>query len=188
MKTKTMKKVGIWCLALGLLAVHILFRSTAHAAEKPMWQQFASQTGECEIGFPAKPTFMEQTLQLPDGKGKLHYQVYLSPYENRGVFMLLIATYPHTLEGGHEIAGLEGLVKGIVNHHPDNQLIFANLLQFAEHPAMNFLVQSTANYFRGQALMSGNKLYLIAMEGRKGELDEQTFARFLKSFKLSDED
>jgi len=33
-------------------------------------------------------------------------------------------------------------------------------------------------------LMVGNKLYLIAMEGKKGELDEQIFNRFMKSFQL----
>jgi hypothetical protein len=32
--------------------------------------------------------------------------------------------------------------------------------------------------------MSGNKLYLIAMEGRKTELDEQAFSRFLESFQM----
>ena len=182
-----MKKVGIWCLAIGLLMVHVLFRTTAHASEHPQWQQFASYSGECEIAFPTKPSFMEQSLQLPEGKGMLHYEVYLAPFEDRkGVFMLLIATYPHTLDGGHEVAGLEGLVRGIVNHNPENRLVFANLLQFFEHPALTFLVQSSANYFRGQAVMVGNKLYLIAMEGRKGELNEKTFNRFLESFRLAD--
>ena len=49
---------------------------------------------------------------------------------------------------------------------------------------MNFLVQSGKSYFRGQALMVGNKLFLIAMEGRKGTLQEAIFTRFLKSFQL----
>ena len=186
MKRDTAKKVGIWCLAIGLLMVHILFRSSAHAAEVSTWKQFYTKSGECAIGFPAQPTLVQQSLQLSEGKEKLHYEVYLAPFEDKGVFMLLIATYPRTLAGGHEVAGLEGLLRGIVSHHPDNQLIFANLLQFAEHPAINFLVQGTSSYFRGQALMIGNKLYLIAMEGRRGDLNEETFTKFLESFKLLD--
>lgn len=186
MKRDTVKKVGIWCLAIGLLMAHILFRSTAHAAEGSGWKQFYAKSGECAIGFPSQPTLVQQSLKLSEGKEQLHYDVYLAPFEDKGVFMLLIATYPRTLAGGHEVAGLEGLLRGIVSHNPDNQLVFANLLEFAEHPALNFLVQSSASYFRGQALMVGNKLYLIAMEGRKTDLDERTFIRFLESFKLLD--
>ena len=99
--------------------------------------------------------------------------------------MLLVATYPQALSGGHEVAGLEGLLKGIVGHSPENKLIYANLLEHSGHPSLNFLVQSLSNYFRGHAMMSGNKLFLIAMEGRKTDLDEKMFSRFMQSFSLS---
>ena len=91
---------------------------------------------------------------------------------------------PMPLSGGHEIAGLEGLLKGIVGHHPENKLVFADLGELFGHSAVNFLVEGKSTYFRGHALMVGNKLFLIAMEGIKGNLDEPAFARFLKSFKL----
>jgi uncharacterized caspase-like protein len=58
-------------------------------------------------------------------------------------------------------------------------------MEHSGHPALNFLVQSFSNYFRGHAMMSGNKLYLIAMEGRKADLDEKMFSQFLRSFQLS---
>lgn len=194
MHSRTTKKIGAWCLVLALAAAQILFRSSLHAAEErynpsantDSWQQFRVKSGECLIGFPSRPTLVQQSLQLSEGNQKLYYDIYLAPFGDQGVFMLLIATYPNPMSGGHEIAGLEGLLKGIVGHHPDNKLIFANLLQYAEHPALNFLVQSTANYFRGQALMVGNKLYLIAMEGKKSTLNEDAFKKFLESFQLID--
>jgi len=184
MKKVALKKLGIWLLAIGLLAVHILFRSTAHAAPVDTWKQFYSQDGRCSISFPVQPTLVQQSLKVADGQ-TLTYDIYLAPFEEKGVFMLLVATYPQTLAGGHEIAGLEGLLKGLVGHNAENKLVFANLVDYAGKPAMNFLVQSLSNYFRGHALMSGNKLFLIAMEGRKAELDEKTFNRFLESFNLS---
>lgn len=192
MQCSTVKKIGAWFLALGLVAIHVLCRSTLHAAETsttaPMqtdaWKAFRAKSGDCTIAFPSQPTLVQQSLQLSESKQKLYYDIYLAPFGSQGVFMLLIATYPNPLAGGHEIAGLEGLLKGIVGHHPDNQLIFADLLQYAEHPALTFLVQSTANYFRGQAFMVGNKLYLIAMEGKKSSLNEEMFKKFLESFQL----
>ena len=58
------------------------------------------------------------------------------------------------------------------------------MIEIDGHPAMNFLVQSDLSYFRGQALMVGNKLFLIAMEGKKGSLEEKIFLRFVKSFQI----
>ena len=179
------KKVGIWFLAFSLFAFHVFFRSVAHADTAPSWQKVFTQNGECHISFPTTPQIIQQTLPLADGVNRLSYDVYLAPHGDKGVFLLLIATYPAPLTGGHEVQGLEGLLNGIVNHNPENQLVFADLIQLLGHPAMDFLVEGGGSYFRGQALMVGNKLYLIAMEGHQGHLDESVFARFLKSFKLA---
>ncbi len=181
------KKIGIWFLALSLFAFHLFFRSVAHADGGVSWQKTFSKGGECHISFPSTPQLIEQTLPLADGVNRLSYDVYLAPHEDKGVFLLLIATYPMPLTGGHELAGLEGLLNGIVNHNPQNQLVYADLIDLLGHPAMNFLVEGGTSYFRGQALMVGNKLYLIAMEGHKGQLDEKAFTRFLKSFNLMKE-
>ena len=184
MKKESVKKLGIWLLAIGLMVAHIIFRSTAHAeAPDDAWKQFYTQDGRCSISFPGQPTLVQQSLNVADGQ-RLNYGIYLAPFEDKGVFMLLVATYPHSLSGGHEVAGLQGLLKGIVGHNIENKLVFANLVDHSGRPAMNFLVQGLSNYFRGHAIMSGNKLFLIAMEGRKTELDEKTFNRFLESFQL----
>lgn len=179
------KKIGIWFLAFSLFAFHLLFRSVAHADSSSSWMKIFAKSGECHISFPSSPQMIQQTLPLADGVNRLSYDVYLAPHEEKGVFLLLIATYPNALTGGHEIAGLEGLLNGIVNHNAGNELVYADLVDLHGHPAVNFLVEGGDNYFRGTALMVGNKLYLIAMEGMRTHMDEATFVRFLKSFKLS---
>lgn len=178
-----MKKIGIWVLALSLFAFHVLFRAVGHAQEGG-WQKTFAQGGECHISFPTAPQMIQQNLPLADGVNRLSYDVYLAPHGDKGVFLLLIATYPTPLSGGHEIAGLEGLLNGILNHNAENQLAYANLTELQGHPAMDFLVEGGSSYFRGQAVMIGNKLYLIAMEGVKGKMDDSAFNQFLKSFKL----
>lgn len=181
-----MKKIGIWFLAFSLFAFHLLFRSVAHAEVRAhSWQKIFAKSGEWHISFPTAPQMIQQTLPLADGVNKLSYDVYIAPHEDKGVLLLLIATYPMPLSGGHEAAGLEGLLNGIVNHNPENQLVFADFIELFGHPAMNFLVEGGSSYFRGSSLMVGNKLYLIAMEGLKGEMDESVYTRFLQSFKLS---
>ena len=190
MNKEMVRKVGIWFLAFALFAAHLFFRSVAHADELPdagpKWKQIHAKNGECQISFPSAPQLIQQSLPIADGQMRLNYDVYIAPFEDRGVFLLLIATYPMALSGGHEVAGLEGLLKGILGHHPDNKMIFAELIDRAGYPAINFLIQSGKSYFRGEAMMVGNKLYLIAMEGMKGKLDEKVFGRFLDSFQISE--
>lgn len=185
MNKTAIKKAGIWFLAFSLFACHLLFRSVAYAeSHSSNWMKIFAKSGECHISFPSTPQMIQQTLPMADGSNRLSYDVYLAPHEDRGVYLLLIATYPHALTGGHEIAGLEGLLSGIVNHSADNELVYADLVSLHGHNAVNFLVEGSGNYFRGTALMVGNKLYLIGMEGLKTHMDESAFSRFLKSFNL----
>jgi hypothetical protein len=183
MAQQSKKKVGIWILALGLFMAHLLFRSVAHADEGSVWRTIQTKGGECSIAFPASPQLVEQALNLPNGQ-MLFYDVYLAPFENKGILLFLVASYPSALQPGQENLGVEGLLSGIVGHRPDNHLVFAEPTEIAGHPGMTFLVQSQNHYFRGQALMLGNKLYLIAMEGKKDLAEENVFLRFAKSFKL----
>lgn len=186
MNKSALKKVGIWCLALSLFAFHILFRSVAHAEAPTMpWKAMYTKEGECRISFPAQPQLIEQTIPLGDGAGNLLYNVYISPYEDRGVLLLLIATYPSAIPSGHEMAGLEGLINGIVSHHPENKLSYAEVRNVGGHPAISFLIEGGNTYFRGQVMVVGNKLYLLALEGKKGLVEESVFSRFTKSFMLN---
>lgn len=183
MRKEATKKVGIWVLAVSLFIAHLFCRSVAHADTGSTWKQIYTKSGECLISFPVPPQMLQQVLNLAEGK-KLLYDVYLAPFENKGVCLLLIATYPAPLSQGQEMAGVEGLLKGIIAHHPDNRLVFAELIDIGGYPAMNFLVQSGTNYFRGQALMVGSKLFLLAMEGQNESREENVFLRFVKSFQF----
>ena len=186
MELGKMKKTGIWFLTFALFVAHLFFRTAAHANEGTVspWRQMEAKHGECQIAFPVDPQLIEQKVPLANSPHHLSYDVYLAPFEDRGVFLLLVATYPLPVPGGQEVAGLQGLVKGIVSHHADNRLVYAQMVEFANRPAVNFLVESGKSYFRGHAVMVGNRLFLVAMEGRAGDMDEKTFNRFLKSFKI----
>ncbi len=188
MKSLATKKLGIWFLAFALFMAHLFFRSVAHADTPSLpnlsWKQVYMKGGECSIAFPSPPQLIQQVLNLAGGQ-KLLYDVYVSAFENKAVFLLLVATYPQPLAQGQESAGLEALVQGIVSHHADNELVFAEKIDWNGHQAIHFLVQGGANYFRGQALMVGNKLFLMAMEGKEGGGEEALFAKFVRSFQLS---
>jgi len=180
-----MKKLGIWALALFLLASHVFVRASLHADEGSSWKAITAKTGDCRISFPSVPKLIQQSLKVSEQGHKLSYDVYLAPLTEQSLCLLLVATYPFPLKGGHELAGIEGLLNGILGQNPDNKLLFANVIDHSGHKAVDFMVQSSTSYFRGQALMVGNKLYLLAIEGKAGALDEKSFNKFAGSFALT---
>lgn len=184
MNRLSLKKAGIWTLIVSLLALHFLTQNKAYGEEASSWDYITSQTGGCRIDFPVRPQMMQQSFQISDDGLRLHYDVYIAPFENKGVCLLLIAHYPMPILPGNELAGLEGLLNGIIGHSPDNKLTFAKLIDLKGVSAIDFLIHNKANYFRGLTFMINSKLYLIAMEGKKEFLNELIFLRFSKSFQL----
>jgi hypothetical protein len=190
MRDQLIHKIGIGLLSCFLFVVQITltnegYAETTKAQQESSWKSFQAKDGECEIAFPQTPEMIQQTVPLSDGVSRLNYDIYLAPQEDKGAFMLLIATYPSSLAQGGEMAGLQGLLDGIINHQIGNQLVFGEVTQFQGHVAINFMVKSVATYFRGQAFMIGNKLFLIAMEGIEGTFDEKVYTQFLESFQMA---
>jgi hypothetical protein len=179
------KKIGVWLMALALLGSQLFFRSEANA-ESPqiIWREMQARSGDCKISFPGMPQLIEQSLKVEGSDARLTYDVYLAPLQNRGVCLLLIAQYPSEVPAGQEMMGLQALVKGILTKDSENKLVFSEPALLQKFPALNFMVQNGKNYFRAQAIMAGNKLYMIAMEGGKSHFDESLFQIFLKSFQL----
>ena len=187
MNRSLVRKLGICVLVLSLLVFHFLTQGSAHASETSSWNLMISRTGDCRIQFPARAQMVQQSFQVSDDGLRLHYDVYIAPFEDKGVCLLLIAQYPLPITKGHELNGLEGLLNGIIGHSEDNKLTFAKIIELQGTPGIDFLVHSKSNYFRGLAFMMGSKLYLIAMEGKKEHLNEKIFERFSQSFQLSKE-
>jgi hypothetical protein len=184
MSRQTIKKTSIWLLAIGLMIAHVFFRNQVEAGAIADWKQIHSRAGDCRISFPVLPQMIQQGFDVDEKGGRLTYDVYVAPYQDKGLCLLLVAQYPTAIPAGQEVLGLEGLVRGIVSQHPENKLVFAELGEFEGYPALTFMVQSGKNYFRAQAVMVRSKLFMIAMEGRKQHFEENVFQHFLKSFSL----
>ena len=184
MQREVVKKLGLWVLTIALIAAHLFFRSQAQAETTGGWKEIYARSGDCRISFPVLPQMIQKNLKMSKSGMNLNYDVYLAPYQDHAICLLLVAQYPTQLPVGNEKAGLEGLLKGIMGQNLENKLIFAEMMELQGFPALNFLVHSEKNVFRGQAVMVGNKLFMIAMEGTQQHFDEPTFQKFLKSFQL----
>ena len=153
-------------------------------AQTADWKEFHSTAGRCRVSFPSAPEHVSQRLTTPEIGYDLKYDAYISSLDKQAVFMLLVAQYPDYVDQTYAQMSLEAFLNGILTYNPENQLIFADLLLVGGHEALDFFIRAGGIYFKGRAMMVKNSLYLMAMECDVKLYDEESYNKFIESFKL----
>ena len=148
------------------------------------WKTFHSAPGKCSVAFPKEPEHVHQLLPMTEDGYDLAYDVYVSPHQNKAVYMVLIAQYPPFVDHNYSEQSLESFLNGILSQNPNNRLIFADLTDHQGHKALDFFIQTKGVYFKGRAIMAKNNLYLVAMECETQNYAEVEFNYFISSFKI----
>lgn len=175
------KRAGVWILALALLLVHLVFRSTAHAEENQSWKQMFLQGGLCKISFPVAPKKVQEILSLPKGN-RLLYDIYTAPLGRGATLFFLTTTFSSSIA---EKESLEDVVHAILERNKENKLIFSKENSRFGQRSISFLIQSKTHYFRGEVIAIQDKLFILGMDGNKDDKKmEEAFGRFVESFQF----
>jgi len=148
------------------------------------WKDFHSVGGKCSISLPDNPEHVRQLLPMPEEGYNLQYDVYVSAFEKKAVYMMLIAQYPPHVDERYADQGLESFLNGILSQNPKNKLIFADITEVQGHKALDFFIETSGVFFKGRAVMADNNLYLLAMECESNNYIEIHYNYFINSFKL----
>lgn len=173
--------VGGFCEAKAVLAVKT---KPAQAKNLGGWRRFHSVQGGCTISLPNAPEHMKQIMPLSEEGYELRYDVYVSAFQRKAVYMLLVAQYPPFVNEAHAEMSLESFLNGLITQSPENKLIFADLVEVQGHIALDFFIQARGTYFKGRAVMANNNLYLLAMECEVKNYLEEHYKHFISSFEL----
>ncbi|MFY7937664.1 MAG: hypothetical protein ACOVOQ_09810 [Flavobacterium sp.] len=150
------------------------------------WNELHLKNDRCKMHFPSEPEHVSEKVNMGGEEGfDLNYDAYISAMDKQGVYMLLVAKYPEFVDESYAHTSLEGFLNGMMKNNPTHQLIFADLLLFEGHEALDFFIRNGSVYFKGRALMVKNHLYLIALECEMQHYDEHSFNAFVSSFKLA---
>lgn len=148
------------------------------------WTKIHSFQGKCNAVFPRNPDHVRQNMSMRGESKDLEYDVYVADLERRSVFMVLIAKYPGEVKDEHAVSSLEHFLNSILVQNPNNQLVFANLVQVQGHQGMDFFIKTNEVYFKGRVLLAKNYLYLLAMECEKQNYQDNHYQYFIESFEL----
>lgn len=159
-------------------------QSNAKVQTLETWKRFHSVHGKCMVSMPQSPEHVKQIMPFPEEGYNLRYDVYVSPHEQKAVYMMLIAQYPPFINESHAEMSLESFLNGLVTQNHDNELVFADLTEVQGHKALDFFIKAKGVYFKGRAIMASNHLYLLAMECDHSNYLEGNFNHFINSFEL----
>ena len=148
------------------------------------WTKVYSFQGNCHVVFPRSPDHVKQNMAIKSDGSNLEYDVYVADLEKRSVYMALIAKYPGEVREDQVVGSLEHFLNSILVQNPNNQLVFANLVQVQGCQAMDFFIKTNDVFFKGRVLLAKNYLYLLAMECEKHHYQDEHFQFFIESFEL----
>ena len=148
------------------------------------WKKFHSVPGQCKVSLPAHPEHVKQIMPVPEEGYDLRYDVYVSAFEKKAVYMMLVAQYPPFMNESYVEQSLESFLNGLVMQNQDNKLIFADIIVVQGYKALDFFIDSKGIYFKGRAIMANNNLYLLAMECEQKNYLEEHFKHFINSFEI----
>ena len=182
------------CAALG--AVLVLTGSTVPTSSLALltkasknqsvigWKKFHCVPGKCKVSLPSHPEHLKQIMPVSEEGYDLRYDVYVSAFEKKAVYMMLVAQYPPFMNESYVEESLESFLNGLVTQNQDNKLIFADLTDFQGYKALDFFIDSKGIYFKGRAIMANNNLYLLAMECEHKNYLQEHFNHFINSFEI----
>ena len=148
------------------------------------WNKFHSVPGKCKVSLPAPPEHVKQVMPVPEEGYDLRYDVYVSAFQKKAVYMMLVAQYPPFMNESYVEESLESFLNGLVMQNQDNKLIFADITAVQGYKALDFFIDSKGVYFKGRAIMANNNLYLLAMECEHKNYLQEHFNHFINSFEI----
>ncbi len=166
-----------------LLAVFVLGLVVGTAvAEKPTPTGHVSDAGKFSVVFPAKPLKLDADRQVATAGGNL--TVVTSKYESGAV--VYSVTYTDYPESFKEVSAAE-LLKGVVSgmKGADGQVSSDEKFDVTGGAGRSVSITAGDNVVRAKIYLTGRRLYLVQVSGKKDGTKGKAADDFLASFNLT---
>ena len=171
-------------MRLSAVLLTMMMSLGALQANLSQWKQLLDRQGRFQVMMPSKAEHLQNSLKL-EGSQELSYDLFVSAKDSKTVFMILAAEYPLAIPEAERSHSLEYFLNGILGHNGQNKLIFADLIPMQGHTSLDFhMITRGAAQLRGRAIITGDTLYVLAMEVHSHEINEKLFVDFINSFLL----
>ena len=168
-----------------LLAVFVLGLGVGAAmAEKPTATGHVSDAGKFSVVFPAKPTKLDGDKQLATAGGNL--TVYTSKYETvDAIYSVTWTDYPESFKEVSASKLLDGVVGGMKGADGKAEDDKPFDVTGGVGRSVTLAVKDSGNVVRAKLYLTGRRLYMVQVSGKKEATKGKAADDFLASFCLS---
>lgn len=145
-----------------------------------LWEK--SESKRCSIRLPTTPH--RTSHQIQDHGGLCHYEILMSPIESYGVCIFIVAEYPELFPKEKHQETLEHFLSWIIAQSPESELTGAQLRNFLNHQALDFMLTTQNVVFSSRLILSGNRIYFMGMEMPSEYFDPNLFLAYVESLDL----
>jgi hypothetical protein len=166
-----------------LLAVLVVGVGVGTAlADKPTAAGHVSDAGKYSVVFPAKPTKVDADKAVATASGNL--TVITSKYESgNAVYSVTYTDYPESFKEVIPSRVLDGVVNGMKG--TDGQLLGSETFDVEGGAGRSVTISAGENVVRAKVYLTGRRLYLVQVSGRKDTTKGKAADDFLASFHLT---
>ncbi len=166
-----------------VLAVLVLVLGVGTAlADKPTTSGHVSDAGKYSVVFPGKPTKLDSDKAVATAGGNL--TVITSKYESgSAVYSVTYTDYPESFKEVIPSRVLDGVVNGMKG--ADGELLGSDVIDLDGGAGRSVTISAGENQVRAKVFLSGRRLYLVQVSGRKDATRGKSVDDFLSSFHLT---
>ena len=171
-------------ILIGTLLLSALIFKFPLSADQQQWDSFNCPEKNFKVAFPQSPRHLSNTINKGEVE-EILYDMYIS-VEHPSVYMVLVAQYPNSVSEENTLPVLESFLNGLLSQNSQNKLLEASLVKVQNCAAIDFLIGTDSVLFKARMMISGNKLYLLAIESDESKYNEQQVNFFINNFQLTD--
>ncbi len=154
------------------------------SAEKPTANGHVSDAGKFSVVFPAKPTKLDGDKQLATAGGNL--TVYTSKYETGdAIYSVTWTDYPESYKEVSASKLLDGVVNGMKGTDGKSEDDKPFDVTGGAGRSVTITVKDSSNVVRAKLFLSGRRLYMVQVSGKKDATKGKAADDFLASFCLT---
>ncbi|MBA4190104.1 MAG: hypothetical protein C0467_19130 [Planctomycetaceae bacterium] len=165
------------------LAVVILALASVASAQPPEFKLYASTEGRYKVQFPG--AVKTETVPIKADKGELNLTIDL--VELRGGTSFLVTF----VDASDEVAKLpaEGRLDKVRdgNKGTDGKVVADKPIAVGveKYPGRDVLIEKSEGFLRNRAVIAGNRLYQVMVQGPKDVVTSPSADRFFDSFEIT---
>jgi hypothetical protein len=168
---------------IALLALAAALGTTALAADKPEYKQFASSEGRYKVLFPGG--VKSETQELKTDLGTLKLTIDSVELDDDVVFCVTFIDYPEELTKTDPPKRLDKIRDG--SKGADGKVLSEKDVTVGpeKHPGREVLIQKPDVVIRNRIVLAGTRMYQVMIEGSKAFVTSPDADRFFDSFQVT---